>query len=137
MSENNNNNLGLEGILQGVVNKGRSVNNTPVREPINASSAFNNSNNSRVAENNIVSEIIPNSEPIKKAEPQQELIVESVKKDTSENTKESENITITFTLNRKYLAILKHHFEDEGIVKQSTFIRAIIIRFMKSHGLIT
>ncbi len=117
MSENNNNNLGLEGLLQGFTSKSSSSssnsglqnsggqNSATVKEPINTEQVFNN-------------------------------IKDEIKDEIKNEPKESENITITFTLNRKYLSILKKHFENEGIVKQSTFIRAIIIRFMKSSGLI-
>ncbi len=49
---------------------------------------------------------------------------------------QKDNITITITLSRKHLEILKKYFENEGIVKQSTFIRSIIVRFMKDKGLL-
>lgn len=49
---------------------------------------------------------------------------------------QKDNITITITLPRKHLALLKEYFEAEGINKQSTFIRSIIVQFMKSKGLL-
>lgn len=49
---------------------------------------------------------------------------------------QKDNITITITLPRKHLALLKDYFEAEGITKQSTFIRSIVVQFMKSKGLL-